>query len=242
MSWYENEEFWKDSPYNIDEIKRAPKDIDKIESLADLESDMKVLDLCCGTGRHPIELAKRGYDVTGVDLTELYIEKARKKAEEQDLNVEFVRKDMRDFRREENFHMVLSLSTSFGFFEDEEENIDVLKNVYESLKPKGKFILDLMGKEIIARIFKERDWHEADERFVLEERTVDRDWSWMEIRRILIADGEQKEYNISHWIYSAKELKDMLNQVGFSSIEVYGNYDGEAYDEEADRLVILAEK
>lgn len=84
---------------------------------------------------------------------------------------------MRDFKREEDFHVVLNLFTSFGFFEDEEENIEVLKNVFESLRPEGKFILDVMGKEIIARIFKERDWHETDEGFKFEERTVKKDWS-----------------------------------------------------------------
>ncbi|MFW5946478.1 MAG: hypothetical protein ACOCTN_06375 [Candidatus Natronoplasma sp.] len=163
-------------------------------------------------------------------------------AEEEYLDIEFVRKDMRDFKREENFEVVLNLSTSLSFFEDEEENIGVLKNVHNSLKPKGKFILDVMGKEILARIFEEKDWHETDEGFKLEERTVDKDWSWIEIRRILITEQGQKEYNPSHWIYSAKELKNMLKQVGFSSIEVYGNYDGEPYDEKADRLVVLAEK
>ncbi|MEF8874572.1 MAG: hypothetical protein V5A88_07890, partial [Candidatus Thermoplasmatota archaeon] len=80
------------------------------------------------------------------------------------------------------------------------------------------------------------------EGFKLEERTVDKDWSWMEVRRILITDQGQKEYNLSHWVYSAKELKDMLKRVGFSSVEVYGNYEGEPYDEEANRLVILGVK
>lgn len=240
--WYENEEFWRDSPFNIDKIERAPKEIDKIESLADLDPAIKVLDLCCGTGRHSIVLAKRGYDVTGVDLTRHYIEKARKKAEEKEFDIEFVEKDMREFKREDNFDLVLNLWTSFGFFEDEQENMKVLENIYASLRPKGKLIMDLMSKEILARIFEEKDWSESEDGFVLEQRSVEKDWSWMKVRRILITDEGQKEYNISHRIYSAKELKDMLKQVGFSSIKVYGSFDGEPYKEEADRLVVLAKK
>jgi len=240
--WYEDEEFWKDSPFNIDEIERAPKEIDKIETLADLDPDMKILDLCCGVGRHSIELAKKGYDVTGVDLTEHYIEKARKKAEKEELDIKFIRNDMRNFKRKENFDVILNLFTSFGFFEDEEENIKVLENIYKSLRSEGKFVLDVMGKEILARIFKKRDWSETDTGVKLEERNVKKDWSWMKTRRILITDEDRKEYNISHWVYSAKELKDMLKHVGFSSIGVYGNYDGEPYDEEADRLVVVAQK
>jgi len=240
--WYEDEEFWKDSPFNIDHIERAPKEIDKIESLADLDPGMKILDLCCGVGRHSIELAKRGYEVTGVDITEHYLEKGKKKAEEEELDIEFVKEDMREFKREEGFDVVLNLFTSFGFFEDEEENRKVLENVYESLRPNGKFIIDVMGKEILARIFKEKDWSERDNRFMLEERSVEKDWSWMKTRRILITEEGKKEYNISHWVYSAKELKDMLKEAGFSSIEAYGNYEGELYDEEADRLIVIGEK
>ncbi len=240
--WYENEELWKDSPFNIEEIERAPKEIDKISSLADLEGDMKVLDLCCGVGRHSIVLAKRGYDVTGVDLTEHYLEKARKKAEEEDLEIEFVKEDMREFKRKEDFDVVLNLFTSFGFFEDEEENMKVLENIHESLRSNGKLILDVMGKEILARIFEEKDWSKTNDKFMLEERSVEKNWSWMKTRRTLINDEGKKEYNISHWIYSAKELENMLKEVGFSSVEVYGNYDGEPYNEEADRLVVIGKK
>ncbi len=240
--WYEDEEFWKDSPFNIDKIQNAPNEIDKISSLVGLDPDMKVLDLCCGVGRHSIELAKRGYDVTGVDLTEHYLEKARKKAEEKDLDIEFVKEDMREYKRKEDFDVVLNLFTSFGFFEAEDENMRVLENVHESLKADGKLILDLMGKEILARIFEKREWSETNDGFKLEERSVKKDWSWMNTRRVIITDEGKKEYNISHWIYSAKELKDMLKNVGFSSVEVYGNYEGDKYDEEAERLVVIGEK
>jgi len=240
--WFEDEEFWKDSPFNIDQMERAPKEIDKIESLVDLDLDMKILDLCCGVGRHSIELAKRGYDVTGVDLTEHYLEKGKKKAEETELDIEFVKEDMREFKRQEGFDVVLNLFTSFGFFEDEDENMRVLENVYDSLRPNGKFILDVMGKEILARIYEEKDWSKADDGFTLEKRSVDKDWSWMETRRIIIDEQGKKEYNVSHWIYSAKELKDMLKQVGFTSIDVYGNFEGDPYDEGAERLIVIAEK
>jgi len=99
-----------------------------------------------------------------------------------------------------------------------------------------------MGKEILARIFKEKDWSETDNGFTLEKRSVDKGWSWMETRRILINEEGKKDYKVSHWVYSAKELKDMLKQVGFSSIEVYGNYEGEPYDEKAQRLIVIGEK
>lgn len=241
--WYEDEEFWKEYPLFGDEgVKESAKEVEDIISLADLETDMDILDLCCGIGRHSVELADRGYDVTAVDITEHYLEKARKKAEKRGVDIEFVKEDMRIFKREEEFDIVLNLFTSFGYFEDQDENVKVLKNVYESLRPEGKLIMDVMGKEIMARIFQEKDWKDIEDDIWLFERDVKKDWSWFEDKMMKVVDGGLKEYNTSHWIYSAKELQDMLKRVGFSSVEAYGNYDGEPYDEEAKRLVIIAEK
>lgn len=240
--WHEREEFWKDNPFPDRVIEHAGEEVEQLIELADLKENMKVLDLCCGVGRHSIEFARKGYDVTGVDKTEHYLEEARKKADEEDLDIDFIREDMREFRREKEFDVVVNLFTSFGYFEEEEENMKVLENIYASLKDGGKVIIDVMGKEIIARIFEERDWNEIENGYKLLERTVEKDWSWLNNRRIRVTDEGKKEYNVSHWLYSAKELKDMLKDVGFSEAKAYGGYDGKGYGTDADRLVVVGEK
>lgn len=241
-AWHEKDEFWEDNPFPQRVIDHAEEEVKELIDLADLKEDMKVLDLCCGVGRHTIEFAKRGFDVTGVDKTDNYLEKARERAEEDSLDIEFIKEDMRKFKRAEEYDLILNLFTSFGYFEDEEENIKVLENVHTTLKTGGKFILDVMGKEIIARIFEGKDWHEIEKGYQLEEKHVEKDWSWLMNKRTIITEDGKREYDVSHRLYSAKELKHMLEKVGFDTIEVYGNYSGEPYDEKADRLVVIAEK
>jgi len=236
--WYEKEEFWKKYPVQ----KESGEEIEDIIELLDLDPGMDVLDLCCGFGRHSIELAERGFDVTGIDLTEHYLEYAKERADEKNLDIEFVHDDMREFKRDEEFDAVLNIFTSFGFFEEERENMKVLENVYESLKSGGKIVLDVMSKEIIARIFKEKDWKETENGFVLMERSVERDWTWLNNRMIKITEDGVEEIEFSHWLYTSKELKSMLKDVGFESVKSYGSYDGKPYDENADRLVVIGQK
>ena len=169
--WYEKEEFWKEYPVQ----KKSSEEIENIIELLDLDPGMDVLDLCCGYGRHSIELAEREFDVIGVDLTEHYLEYAKERTDEKNIDIDFVHDDMSEFKGDEVFDAVLNIFTSFGYFQDQSENIKELKNVYESLRPGGKFVLDVMGKEIIARIFKEKDWHEIENQFVLIERSVERE-------------------------------------------------------------------
>ncbi len=240
--WHEKDEFWESYPFSDKMIEHAGEEVDQLIELAGLEEGMELLDLCCGVGRHSIEFAKRGFDVTGVDRTERYLERGRDRAQEEGLDIDFVQDDMREFRREGEFDAAVNLFTSFGYFEEEQENMKVLENVCTSLRSGGKFIIDVMGKEIIARIYKERDWHKLENGYQLEERSVEKDWSWLNNRRIRIENGEVKEHNFSHWLYSAKELKDMLNEAGFSDTKAYGGYDGKKYCIEADRLVVVGER
>ncbi|NIT57732.1 MAG: methyltransferase domain-containing protein, partial [Aliifodinibius sp.] len=113
-----------------------------------IEASSPILDLGCGIGRHTLELAHRGFTVTGVDRTQTYLNKAREKARIGGLEVEFVQADMRSFRRTGAFEAVINLFSSFGYFENPEEDRRVVENVYDSLKPGGRFLVEMMGKEV----------------------------------------------------------------------------------------------
>jgi SAM-dependent methyltransferase len=149
---------------------------------------------------------------------------------------------MRNFIWPDTFEAALSMYTTFGYFEDQEENKQVLGNIYRSLKPGGTYIIDMMGKEVLARNFIERDWKELDNMLFLEERRVLHDWSWIENRWIMVRDGDLYEYKVSHWVYSATELKSMLVEAGFQSVEIYGSLEGAPYNHAAHRLVAVARK
>jgi SAM-dependent methyltransferase len=220
----------------------AEDEIDKILLLLDIGPGAEILDLCCGPGRHSLALARRGFKVTGVDRTSAFIKKAGEQAKEQGLSIEFNQADMRDFRKPKAFDAALSLFTSFGYFEDQAENQQVLVNIYDSLKDGGTLLIDVMGKEVLARIFQERDWIEQDGVFFLQERLVSKDWSWIENRWIIIKGAEKREFEVSHWLYSALELTEMVLNAGFRAVEVFGSLEGTPYDHEARRLVVIAEK
>jgi hypothetical protein len=114
--------------------------------------------------------------------------------------------------------------------------------VYRSLKPGGVFLLEMLGKEILARIFRERDWREENEVLILEERKLSRNWGWIESRWIMIKDNDRTELRLLHRLYSAVELISLITGCGFTHIDAYGNLAGSPYDHMARRLVIVAHK
>ena len=201
-----------------------------------------MLDLCCGIGRHSLELARRGFRVTGVDRTKAYLDLAAAAAEREALSLELVREDMREFRRDGSYDVVINLFTSFGYFKDPRDDQRAVDNVYASLRPGGVLVMQLMSKEVLARIFRPRDWYEQDGLLVLEERKVRQNWSWIESRWILISGGRRIDLDFSHRLYAASELSLLLRDRGFGEVAVYGDFDGSPYDEKANRLVVVARK
>ena len=149
---------------------------------------------------------------------------------------------MRAFRRDSSFDLAINLWTAFGYFDDEQENMAVLRNVYASLADNGVFVLEMAGKETIAAKFQPRDWQEKDDTFVLQERTVRDSWSRIDVRWIALKDGQRHDWCASTWLYSAKELSDVLRQAGFRTVQTFGGFDGSPYDPQAKRLVAVARK
>jgi SAM-dependent methyltransferase len=241
--WHEDDSFWETffpGMFGEEVMLRAVTDVDGVAALAEPPEGASVLDLCCGPGRHSLELARRGFRVTGVDRTAAYLDRARSAALAEGLSVEFVLADARDFTRPGAFDLAINLYTSFGYFEDPEDDPKVARALFDSLRPGGKLVMEMMGKEVLARIFQPNGWEERDGVLLLQERRVTDDWGWMENRWLLIRDGQVREQRLGHRLYSASELKALLRSVGFSEARAFGNLAGDPYDHQARRLVILA--
>ena len=153
--WFEDDSLWKGLyPFMFSErrFNVAEDEAKGILALSKLEKG-NVLDLACGPGRHAIALARDGFRVTGVDLSPFLLEKAASLAQEQNVDVEWVQADMRHFLRPEAFDLAISIFTSFGYFDDKQDDLAVLRNIRRSLRVGGILVMELMGKEILARGF-----------------------------------------------------------------------------------------
>jgi len=249
--WYEDEDFWTDyAALMFDESRWAevPAVVDAIEALAAPPKGGRVLDACCGPGRHSLELASRGYRVTGIDLTPAYLEAARESAAAWGVELELLRADLRGFERPAAFDLALNLYTSFGYFEDPADDLAALRALRACLKPGGALLLETTGKETAARDFTEGEWFERGGATVLTEYSVVGDWEGLRNRWILVrgreggAEGELEKVDRSFVLrlYSAAELRAALLGAGFDTVRIYGNLQGGPYDQKATSLVALA--
>lgn len=240
--WFEDESFWIELYQHMFSEKRyaaASEEVEKILMLSGIEAK-SVLDLCCGPGRHAVAFAKKGIRVTGVDRTPFLLSKAKELAKAEEVEIEWILEDMRNFERPDAFDLVINMFTAFGYFDKKEEDVAVLRNIYASLKQDGCFVIDMMGKEKLARIFEPATVSKEDDGALLVQlHEIFDDWSRIRNEWILIKDGKAKSFKFHHTIYSGQELKDLMHQVGFRDIKLYGNLDGERYGPDAVRLIAV---
>ena len=245
MEWFENETFWRELyPYMFppERFEAAPSQVEQVLSLARLNGGA-VLDLCCGPGRHAVEFARRGFTVTGVDRTPFLMDRARERAGEAHVAVQWVLEDMRTFEHASAFDLACSLFTSFGYFEREEEDLQVLRHVHRSLKPGGVLVIDVLGKERLARIYQPVVCTEfPDGTMLLQRHEVRDDWSRIRNEWNLLKDGRYTRFDFEHTIYSARELKERLLVSGFGEVQLFGDLQGARYGADASRLVAVARK
>ena len=223
--WFEDEVFWnKLYPFLFTDqkLEAAEAEVGSVLELAGLEQG-DVLDLACGPGRHSVALAKRGFRVTGVDLSPFLLRKARERARAENVDVEWVQEDMRRFVRPEGFDLAISLFTSFGYFESKADDLRVLRNIHQSLRSGGALVIEMAGREPLARGFQATISKElADGRLLVERHQVVDDWTRIKNEWIVIEDDTATTFRFEVRIYSGQELKYRLLEAGFADVQLHG--------------------
>ena len=219
----------------------------------------RVLDLCCGQGRHSIALAKTGLDVTGVDLSEEMLAIARKNATEASVSpasggnaegkggLALRQADMRHLPDdlENQFDAVINMFSSFGYLESEQDDQQVLHQIHKALKPGGKLLMDLLNREWVIINNEEYDWHQhEDGRVVLEHRQLDLQTSTNHLSYTeILPDGTRNQLsNLKMRLYTLTELTKMLTTANLTLQNVYGGFQAEPYTVNTRRMIVIASK
>lgn len=203
-----------------------------------LTDGARVLDLCCGAGRHSEILCRRGFEVSGVDLSEDLILMASKRTGRARL----ARADMRRVPFAGGFDAVLSFFTSFGYFEKDGENAAVLDEVSRLLRPGGKFLLDYLNPAHVIKSLEPEGERKCGGLVFKERRRIDENRGRVEKTITLEKNGVVKRFEESVRLFSPDEIRGMMVAAGLKVLAVYGDFDSSEFNDDSPRMIVLAEK
>lgn len=206
----------------VDDQRITSSEIDRIIEILHLEPDQKILDLCCGQGRHTLELARRGYNAEGLDQSHYLIQRARSTAKKEELSVRFREGDARRLPyRTDTYDVVLVLGNSFGYLDSVEEDLRILTELRRILKPWGRVLLDVADGEYLKEHFQPRSWEWIDRTmFVCRERSLSLDAQRLISREVItdVNKGVVADQFYAERLYTPDALRRLLERAGFSSI------------------------
>lgn len=208
-------------------------DVNLLIKASGITKDDNLLDICCGQGRHSLELAKRGFkNVNGLDRSRYLIRLARKRAKNLDSKILFSEGDARKIRLPESSKdCVFVMGNSFGYFEKEEDDIQVLQSIKRVLKSKGKLVLDIVDGEWMSKNFEPRSWEWIDQQhFVNRERSLASDNKRIITREVVTNSdiGVIADQFYAERLYTFDEISEVLKKLGFTNINNAGSLQSES--------------
>ncbi len=213
-------------------VEQTGQQVDFIIKALGLSGGERILDLACGYGRHSLELARRGYAVIGVDITEIYIDDATKSAKEEGLNAAFLCADIRELAFQEEFNAVLNLADgAIGYLENDEENQKIFGVIARALKPGGKSLIDICSREHAELHFPKKHWEIGSHGISLPAFEYDASAKRMLYGGFGIRFGEiatppeSISAHSSTRLYTYEEVKEIFRGFGVETVAGYGEYD-----------------
>ncbi|MTR87126.1 methyltransferase domain-containing protein [Roseburia intestinalis] len=197
-----------------------------------LKGTEKILDLACGFGRHSLEFARRGYDVTGIDITPAYIDYANEQAKKENLNAKFICQDIRTITFDKEFDVVLNMADgAIGYLEDDGENHKIFSVIAKALKNGGKHFMDIMNGSYAQTHFPCKLWDAGEKGLTLSA------FEWEKDRKTLIYGQvdymygealykpEMKEGNPIR-LYSLDEITEIFGKLGLRICNSFADFSG----------------
>lgn len=253
-----DQDWWKtlfDETYLVTDARTVCDDsltcreVDFLEEILQLETSWPILDLCGGQGRHALELSRRGFvDVTVLDFSEHLISEGRERAQREGLNTQFVQMDARNTGLEDwRFRVVMVMASSLGYFEEESQNKQILKEAFRLLAPSGILLLDLPNRDYVIENFVPQSWHEPNEQIlVCRQRMLGEDIVYSRELVISKIDGLVRDTCYCTRLYSPEKITELLYSVGFQIVRLEKEFVTHEkkmdYGLMTNRMIVMAEK
>ncbi|MEE2787850.1 MAG: class I SAM-dependent methyltransferase [Myxococcota bacterium] len=243
--WYRrifNRDFFRTRPVRMDDMVRALTEF--VVGSLNVPVGARILDVGCGYAPVGNSLAKRGFSVVGLDLSQDMLDMAVGVSKSLKTEMTFVNEDMRSMAYADEFDGAICLDSTFGYFSDA-ENLVALRAMARALKPGGRLIIDVANRDRLVSELPARSWWEGDGCLIQEDSEFDPRTSRVRIKRLLVfADGRQDESHVAIRLYSAHELETMCRVVGLQTLEFSGSVHskGAFFAGESDRLFVTAQR
>lgn len=230
---------------SIFEESQITSEVNSLINLLGFKQNDSILDLCSGPGRHSLLLSKLGFNITAVDLNAEYLTQIVNNAKINELTIKAVRSDMRYLPFYEKFDLIINMFTSFGYLENDKENLKVLRSIYSSLKPKGLLLLDMLNREwVIANNIKTEWKIGGNDQIIIEHRNINLMTSKSSITFSTFQKDGSLLNSIGHHIrlYTLTEMIQLLEKANIFVKDVYGGLGKEPYSINSHRMIIVAQK
>lgn len=229
--------------WTIDD-ERTQREVDGVLELLKPPRGSHLLDWCGGWGRHAIEFAKRGFEVTLLDFALNHIEMAEAEMKKAGVELKLIHADFRETPVGVRADYAVNLFTAGIGYLTEQDDVIALTSLYRAMKPGGKLLIDTMNLFWLVRNYKSEGWSENEDGTIrhLSKREFDYFSNRNRSSEILLVNNEEREAELDHRIYSPAELIAVLRRTGFNPTELYGDFDGSEFSFDSPRIVMVSEK
>lgn len=200
-----------------------------------------ILDAACGAGRYALLFARNGYNVTGFDLSENLLKIAKQNARCLNINIDLFCTDVRQFCVRKKFDLAVNLFTSFGYFENDDENFLLIRNIFNHLKDKSFFVFDYFNVDYLVKKLPGDSVDFINGAEMIQKRFIDGN----RVKKVICIkkDDSIKQYFESVRLYYPDEIRCVFKKFGFEIIKIFGDYSGGEFNNNSSpRLIIFAQK